>query len=73
MRFISGSGAIHVSLPETFNGRIDATSGNGTLRSEFEISVVGRFNAQHIRGTIGRGGPLIRISTGNGPIELKKN
>ena len=72
MRFISGSGSIHVTLPANFNGRIDATSGSGTLRSEFEIQVVGRFNAQHVRGTIGRGGPLIRMSTGSGTIELKK-
>jgi hypothetical protein len=72
MRFISGTGSIRVTLPSDFNGRIDATSGSGTLRSEFEISVVGRLNAQHIRGTIGRGGPLIRMSTGSGTIELRK-
>ncbi len=72
MRFISGSGSIHVTLPADFNGRVDATSGSGTLRSEFEISVVGRLNAQHVRGTIGRGGPLLRMSTGSGTIELKK-
>jgi len=72
MRFISGSGSIRVTLPSDFNGRVDATSGNGTLRSEFEISVVGRLSAQHVRGTIGRGGPLIRMSTGSGTIELRK-
>lgn len=73
MRFISGSGSIHVTLPADFNGRVDATSGSGTLRSDFEISVVGRLNAQHVRGTIGRGGPLLRMSTGSGTIELRKN
>jgi DUF4097 and DUF4098 domain-containing protein YvlB len=73
MRFVSGSGSIHVALPSDFNGRIDATSGTGTLRTDFEISVVGRLNAQHVRGTIGRGGPLIRMSTGSGTIELRKN
>lgn len=73
MRFISGSGSIHVTLPADFNGRVDATSGSGTLRSEFEISVLGRLNAQHVRGTIGRGGPLLRMSTGSGTIELRKS
>lgn len=73
MRFISGSGSIHVTLPSSFNGRIDATSGTGTLRSDFEIKVQGRLNAQHVRGTIGEGGPLIRMSTGSGSIELKKS
>ncbi len=73
MRFISGSGSIHVTLPASFNGRIDATSGTGTLRSDFEIKVQGRLNAQHVRGTIGEGGPLIRMSTGSGSIDLRKN
>jgi len=73
MRFNSGSGAIRLTLPADFNGRIDASSGNGTLRSDFEISVVGRFDAQHIRGSIGRGGgPVLRMTTGNGTIELRK-
>jgi hypothetical protein len=34
---------------------------------------VGRLDAQHVRGTIGNGGPLIRLVTGNGMIELRKN
>jgi hypothetical protein len=73
MKFSTGSGRIRVGLPADFNGRIDATSGNGTLRTEFDISVVGRLDAQHVRGTIGQGGPLLRLTTGNGMIELRKN
>ena len=73
MSFNSGSGAIRVSLPQGFNGRIDASSGNGSLTSDFEISVVGRLDAQHVRGTIGKGGPLLRLNTGNGQIELRKS
>ena len=42
MRFNSGSGSIRVMLPANYNGRIDATSGNGNLSSDFEISIVGR-------------------------------
>jgi DUF4097 and DUF4098 domain-containing protein YvlB len=73
MTFNSGSGPIRVTLPADFNGRIDASTGNGSLRSDFEINVVGRLDAQHVRGTIGKGGPLLRLNTGNGTIELRKN
>jgi DUF4097 and DUF4098 domain-containing protein YvlB len=73
MTFNSGSGPIRVSLPADFNGEIDASTGNGSLRSDFAISVVGRLDAQHVRGTIGKGGPLLRLNTGNGMIELRKN
>ncbi|HEY9228256.1 MAG TPA: DUF4097 family beta strand repeat-containing protein [Gemmatimonadaceae bacterium] len=73
MKFTSGSGTIRVAVPAEFNGRIDASSGNGSLRTEFEISIIGRLDSHHVRGTIGSGGPLIRMLTGNGMIELRKN
>ena len=73
MRFNSGSGSIRVMLPANYNGRIDAMTGNGSLSSDFEISIIGRLESHHIRGTIGSGGPLMRLSTGNGTIELRKN
>ncbi len=73
MTFNSGSGPIRVTLPSDFNGEIDASTGNGSLNSDFAINVVGRLDAQHVRGTIGKGGPLLRLNTGNGTIELRKN
>src|SRR5215510_2562073 len=73
MKFSTGSGSIRIALPSEFNGRIDATTGNGSLRSDFDIAVVGRLDAHHVRGTIGSGGPLLRLVTGNGVIELRKN
>lgn len=73
MKFSTGSGGIRIALPSEFNGRIDATTGNGSLRSDFDIAVVGRLDAHHVRGTIGNGGPLLRLVTGNGVIELRKN
>jgi hypothetical protein len=73
MKFSTGSGGIRIALPSEFNGRLDATTGNGTLRSEFEIAVMGRLDSHHVRGTIGTGGPLLRLVTGNGMIELRKN
>jgi DUF4097 and DUF4098 domain-containing protein YvlB len=69
---VTGSGLIRVSLPSDFNGEIDAQSENGTLRSDFDITLLGRIEPRHIRGTIGRGGPHIRLQTGNGRIELRK-
>jgi DUF4097 and DUF4098 domain-containing protein YvlB len=70
---VTGSGLIRVSLPWDFNGDIDTQSENGELRSDFDISLLGRIEPRHIRGTIGRGGPHIRLQTGNGRIELRKS
>jgi hypothetical protein len=72
MRFTTGNGAVVVALPGNFNGTIDASTGHGDFRSDFEIRVLGRLNPQHIRGTIGEGGRTIRMQTGNGRLELRK-
>lgn len=72
MDFQSGSGTIRVTLPPDFNGQFEASTGNGDLRSDFEIQIRGRLDPQHMRGVIGNGGRLIRMQTGNGRIELRK-
>lgn len=69
----SGSGIIRVIVPADFGGEVDAQTGNGTLRSDFDITIVGRLEASHVRGTIGRGSSRIRLLTGNGRIELRKS
>lgn len=72
MAFTSGAGSVRITLPADYNGRIDAMSGAGSLRSDFDISIVGRLDAHHVRGTIGKGGALLRITTGAGQIALLK-
>ena len=74
MSFTTGNGAVTVALPSDFKGEIDASTGHGEFRSDFEIRVLGRLNPRHIRGTIGEGGTRrIRMSSGNGRIELRKS
>jgi len=72
MNFVSGSGAVRVTLPADFNGDVDASTGNGELRTDFAIRLIGRLDPQHMRGTIGTGGRMIRLSTGSGRLEIRK-
>jgi DUF4097 and DUF4098 domain-containing protein YvlB len=71
MSITTGSGSIRVTLPSDFNGQLDASTGNGSLRSEFDISLMGRIDPRHVRGTIGRGGATLKLHTGNGSFELR--
>jgi hypothetical protein len=74
MTFSTGNGPVRVSLPENFNGEVDATTGHGDFRSDFPIRVMGRLSPSRVRGTIGTGtGRMIRMSTGNGSLELRKS
>jgi DUF4097 and DUF4098 domain-containing protein YvlB len=74
MSFSSGNGSVTVALPANFNGEIDASTGHGEFRFDFEIRILGRLNPRRVRGTVGNGsGRMIRLSTGNGSIELRKS
>jgi hypothetical protein len=73
MQFVTGNGSVTVALPSTFSGEIDASTGHGEFRSDFEIRVLGRLNPRHVRGTIGTGGTrTIKMVSGNGRLELRK-
>lgn len=72
MDFRSGSGAVRVTLPADFNGDVDASTGSGDLRTDFAIKLVGRLDPQHMRGTIGSGGRMLRLQTGSGRLEIRK-
>jgi hypothetical protein len=72
MTFSTGSGDVRVTLPTGFNGELDATTGNGTISSDFDLKVEGRMSPRRVRATIGTGGARLRLATGNGGLELRK-
>jgi hypothetical protein len=72
MTFSTGSGDIRVTLPTDYNGELDATTGNGTISSDFDLKLEGRMSPRRVRATIGSGGARLRLATGNGGLELRK-
>lgn len=72
MTFSTGSGSVHVRLPASYSGELDASTGNGEMHTDFDLKLTGRMNPHRIHATIGEGGPLLRLSTGNGGLEISK-
>ena len=72
MAFHTGSGDVHLTLPANYSGELDASTGNGTIRSDFDLKIKGQLSPRHVRATIGSGGPMLRMTTGNGEFEIKK-
>jgi hypothetical protein len=72
MSFHTGSGDVKLTLPANYNGELDASTGNGTIHSDFDLKVKGQLSPRHVRATIGEGGPMLRMSTGNGAFEIRK-
>lgn len=73
MTFSTGSGSIRVTLPAAYNGELEASTGNGELRSDFDLKIEGRMNPRHVRATIGTGGPKLKLTTGNGRLAILKS
>lgn len=72
MGFHTGSGTVRVTLPASYSGELEASTGNGEIRSDFDLKVQGRVSPRRIRATIGNGGPTLRLTTGNGRVEVRK-
>ncbi|HWP36810.1 MAG TPA: DUF4097 family beta strand repeat-containing protein [Gemmatimonadales bacterium] len=72
MDFTSGNGSVTVLLPAAFEGDIEIMTGNGEFESDFPITTQGRFSTHRLAGRIGKGGPHLRLRTGNGDIELRR-
>jgi hypothetical protein len=66
------NGGITLEVPGNTNADIDISTVNGGISSDFPLTIEGRFSTRQVRGTIGRGGQLIRLHTTNGGIELRK-
>lgn len=72
MTFSTGSGDVRVTLPADYGGELDASTGNGSISSDFDLKLEGRMNPRRVRATIGAGGARLRLATGNGGLELRK-
>jgi hypothetical protein len=72
MEFSSGNGRVEVVVPADFSAEVEANSGNGKVVTDFPITIRGKLTPSHLRGTIGNGGRRLRMSTGNGSMEIRK-
>jgi hypothetical protein len=68
------NGSVSVTVPEQANFAYQFDATNGDIQSDFSqiktTSEDSRKNA--VNGTIGKGGPLLRVTTSQGDVSLKK-
>jgi len=72
MQFQTTNGSIKLYLPENIRCNISARTSNGSLDTEFPLTLKGNFSSKKIEGKIKGGGPLIRLKTTNGNIQIYK-
>ena len=66
------NGAVTLSLPGTFSASVEARSDRGRLESDFPVVSRGQINDRNVSFNIGAGGPLIKVSTHNGGIRIRR-
>jgi DUF4097 and DUF4098 domain-containing protein YvlB len=66
------NGGIEVSLPASTAANVKAGTVNGHIETDFPLTVKGKFGRRRIEGSIGGGGPLLRLETVNGDIKVNK-
>lgn len=73
LTFETVNGGVVVTLPTGANAEVEAETVNGTIQSDFPLTVQGKFGPKRIQGKIGNGGSPLRMTTVNGSIHLTRN
>ena len=68
------NGSIDLTLPEKASFSVQAETTNGDLENDFDLSQQGGqdSNRKSYNGTVGKGGPLVRLTTSQSDISIKK-
>jgi len=66
------AGEINLNVPEKANFQVEAESDNGDIMSDFPLNVNNEHRNATANGTVGKGGPQIRLKTNRGTIQIHK-
>jgi putative adhesin len=70
--FKTVNGEIKLTLPSAFDADLHAETLNGSITSDFPITVTGQVSRRKLSGTIGAGGRSLDLKTVNGSIKLMR-
>jgi hypothetical protein len=65
------NGSVDVTLPRDFSARLEASTTNGGITTDFPLMVQGRIG-RRVSAVLGEGGPELRVATTNGGIRLRE-
>lgn len=66
----TNDGNIVLRLPGDFAANLDASTGDGAIQTDFDVSLSGTISHSSMRGKINGGGALFEVRTGDGSISL---
>ncbi len=66
------NGQINLEIPDNSSADVELKTVNGSISTDFPLTVNGKFSNRKVRGSIGKGGQLLKLTTVNGSIHLRK-
>jgi len=67
----TGDGSVTLAIPANLAADVELQSGDGHINLNVPLTVEGHLKENHLRGKMNGDGPLLRVHTGDGSIELK--
>lgn len=71
--FDTVNGSITIDLPTGADLEVDASTVNGSMSTEFPLTIRGKWGPRRMSGTIGQGGRYLSLSTVNGSMNLRRS
>lgn len=68
----TGDGSVTLRLPDGFKANLSADTGDGRVTMNVPVTLSGRLDSSHVRGSLNGGGGSLTIHTGDGAIRLDR-
>ena len=69
----TNNGGVNLMIPDGYNAELETRTVNGGLRIDFPITVQGELTGRRgLSTTLGEGGPLVRVRTTNGGVNIRR-
>jgi DUF4097 and DUF4098 domain-containing protein YvlB len=66
------NGSVSLTLPDRSSFAVNAETTDGSIENDFSLPTVDHEQKATMTGTVGKGGPFVRISTSQGDVSFKK-
>ncbi len=70
---ITHNGGIDFTAPPNFSAAVEASTHNGSIRTDLPVTVVGEVSKRKLKGTIGTGQGKLYLQTHNGSIRIQQS
>ncbi len=71
--FETVNGGITIDLPASASMEVDASTVNGSMNTDFPLTIRGKWGPRRMSGTIGQGGRTLSLNTVNGSMSLRRS